>query len=626
MATIQWYARRLRAMGVAEICHRVEEKLRQYTERSAYQKLIAVKFDPEPTENAPSLPKPESVNEAFLDALREERDEIKAGRWHILGGHTIQVGSPPVWHRDYVNGGEHSTDARSCKLDHRRMPPKMDVRFVWETSRWLQITRLAQAAYFLQDEESGRLAQSWLSDWVKKNPVGRGWNWTSPMEPAIRLINFTYADALLRALPGDGEEFASEQNRLATEIVPGHVWWVSRYRSVGSSANNHLLGELAGLSAALARWPQCSQWCATLEEIAETVSAELKKQFHSDGGNREQGLHYHLFAFEMGWIALTFAQATGIRIDARVLELMAKAGEFFEATAVETEPWDYGDSDDAHVFPCFLSEGSALQEWRQWFAGDRSPIEHWYGAAPSAGQCKSTLGWRCFEETGVSTYRSKAWVARFDHSPLGYLSTASHGHLDALHLSLWIDGRAVLIDPGTGGYYASADLRTTLAGKESHNGPHFQEATDYPERHGPFLWSNHHTQPAVELSGESLRGSLELSASRKVTRHVEGLANDDGWKVVDGASSAFVVNWQLAPGWTVKKSKANEWIMKKADKRVTLSVEGADQVSLIEDDEPSGLGVCSPYYGKVDSSPVLSCLVSTGSKLVSTFTRVEGNH
>ena len=33
---------------------------------------------------------------------------------------------------------------------------------------------------------------------------------------------------------------------------------------------------------------------------------------------------------------------------------------------------------------------------------------------------------------------------------LGYLSTAAHGHLDALHLSIWYRGIAFVIDPSTG--------------------------------------------------------------------------------------------------------------------------------------------------------------------------------
>ena len=146
LAKLQWYVRRLQAMGLGEVVHRVGEKLRQKTEVRALKRLAVQGFDSAPEEGVPTIPHRDCFEADFLAALGSERDDIIAGRWRILRGHLVKVDSPPIWHRDYVNGGEYETNKRSHDLDHRQMPPRMDVRFVWETSRWIQIARLAQAA------------------------------------------------------------------------------------------------------------------------------------------------------------------------------------------------------------------------------------------------------------------------------------------------------------------------------------------------------------------------------------------------------------------------------------------------------------------------------------------------
>src|SRR5215510_9478827 len=114
------------------------------------------------------------------------------------------------------------------------------------------------------------------------------------------------------------------------------------------------------------------------------------------------------------------------------------------------------------------------------------PDEDWFHF-PDSGQCVARVGF---------------WSLRWDLSPLGYLQTAAHGHLDALHLSIWVKGVAVVIDPGTGAYHADVRLRTWLASGAAHNGPcpcpDWQES---PRRAGPFLWSGHHAPPALELHG-----------------------------------------------------------------------------------------------------------------------------
>src|SRR5262249_39671705 len=159
----------------------------------------------------------------------------------------------------------------------------------------------AMAGHVLRDERAAWKCVEWLNDWLRHNPPYRGWNWTSALEAGMRLVQFTWIDALLiRALSPSCQAGSSlerpngkrEESRapagpdahvvlgqLRREILPAHIGFAWRYRSFGSSANNHLLGELAGLILAIARWPELERWATSLEALTKLWEREVLAQF-----------------------------------------------------------------------------------------------------------------------------------------------------------------------------------------------------------------------------------------------------------------------------------------------------------------------------------------------------------
>src|SRR5690606_12543682 len=136
-------------------------------------------------------------------------------------------------------------------LNHRELPTGADIKLIWELSRWHPIVRLAQAGWLLSDASATKRAIAWLEDWARRKPPYLGWNWTSALEAGIRLVNFTWIDAVLAAGGVDSDRIED----LRQQILPARVWYTWRHRAFRSSANHHLLGELAGLNIALCRWP-----------------------------------------------------------------------------------------------------------------------------------------------------------------------------------------------------------------------------------------------------------------------------------------------------------------------------------------------------------------------------------
>ena len=86
--------------------------------------------------------------------------------------------------------------------------------------------------------------------------------------------------------------------------------FISRHFSRYSSANNHLIGEAAGLFVASTTWPF---WSKATEQWRDTGLAilvdEALKQSHPDGAGREQAIAYQQFVLDFLMLCLLAGRA-----------------------------------------------------------------------------------------------------------------------------------------------------------------------------------------------------------------------------------------------------------------------------------------------------------------------------
>ena len=630
MADLNWYWRRLRAMGPVEVALRLRKKWFEFQDSGRDHWPAA---DLSSSSAFPKLPDPAAAPELLRESLKCDAERLAAGRLRFFGHLDVQADTPPNWQCDYIAGVDVSTDQSAFKLNHRELTDGAAIKSVWEPSRWYGPVRMAQACWLLGSRRSGERCLDWLEDWVANNPPYTGWHWTSALESGMRLVAFTWIDAFLMAF--EGREPGDLAKRLATlraDILPSHVWFTWRHRTFSSSANNHLLGELCGLALATARWHSLVKLGTDLPRLGRLLERETLRQFHSDGGNFEQALNYHFFAWEFCWEARQALVAVGAmppvrrdRIDTR----LGQAARFPREVQVPSDPWDYGDSDDAYVLPWFADESRATDEWWQWITGNavRSPFLHLmrgkFDTHLKSDEPKTEQGgWRVFPDTGIAVNALGHWNARIDFSPLGSGSMAPHGHLDAHQLSLWLKGRAMVIDPGTGDYHGTPELRNWLASREAHNGPCSGKAP-LARREGPFLWGAIHPKPLWSLDGDIFETELRL-AGGSLARTIKPLAGEkQEWLVTDtfepqlGQAGEFTVRWQFAPGCEVEQIR--ERVFRVTSESAMMEINLGEGWSLAElwlpsGDEAAGQldGIVSPLFMKTRHAPYLKLTAKPG--------------
>jgi hypothetical protein len=438
-------------------------------------------------------------------------ERIAIGRLDVFALADADLGLPPRWNRDPKTGIE-APLAFGKTLDYRDPDVVGDIKYLWEPNRHLQLVTLAQAFALTRKRKYLEALGEQLDSWFIACPYGRGPNWSSALEAAIRLVNWSIA----WQLAGGHEALDADLRRRWLKSVYEHAHFVRHWFSAHSSANNHLIGEAAGLFIAGLTWPhwrEAADWVATSRKILER---EALAQTAPDGVNREQALWYQQFVLDMLVLPLLAARAAGQPFSAafhsRVEAMMDFVACLMDAGGHVPM---FGDADDGYLVrlereAAFCPYRSALATGALLFrrgdfklkAGRLDDKARWL-FGPEAGAEFEALDAEAtrlplrqsFPEGGYYVLgcefdRPREVRAVVDAGPLGYTSIAAHGHADALSFTLSLHGREILIDPGTYAYHTQQRWREYFRGTSAHNTVRI-DGLDQSEQGGNFLWLRH---------------------------------------------------------------------------------------------------------------------------------------
>ena len=196
--------------------------------------------------------------------LTAAAERILAGKYSFFDLEDCELGDPPQWNRDPLTQRT-AGDRRATAIDYRDEREVGNIKYLWEPNRHLHLPVLAQAHALTGDARYALAIQAQIDSWIEQCPEGWGPNWISPLELGIRLINWSITWQLLGGLRAKlfaTPEGAAFRDRWLdsifrqTRMIAGNL---SRF----SSANNHLIGEAAGVYVAASTWPlwpQMTEW------------------------------------------------------------------------------------------------------------------------------------------------------------------------------------------------------------------------------------------------------------------------------------------------------------------------------------------------------------------------------
>ncbi|MDB5100935.1 MAG: Heparinase N-terminus [Cyanobacteria bacterium RYN_339] len=532
----RWYWDRLRAMSPAELSGRgaLAWRKRGWRRRTTWQ-APAPTFWPAPAWTLPEGLQAES-------ALLAEAEAYLRGEYRLLNlGYQETT---PDWHLD-PQTGRRAPLAFGPDLNYRDPLVAGNVKNTWEKNRHHHLTVLALAFALTRDERYAAEVDRQLRDWLQANPFPRGVNWTSMLELGVRLIAWVWIDRLLAGSAVHAGLFGT--GGALWDAIYWHQWLMARCPSHGSSANNHLLGEVAGAYMAATAWPFFPESIAWRAHARQVLEREAALQTFESGLNREQAAAYHLFSLELFLLPAVEGDRAGEPFSP---EYRAWLGRMLTALPRICDAAGhlprFGDEDGGlgvqlrAQTDCRLTW---LYDLGRRFLGlalpagtSLAPLVWDQAATPLAYQAPQ--GSEAFADAGVYVLASDRGGPRevlclADAGPLGFLSIAGHGHADALSFALNVGGQPVIVDPGTYVYHAEPAWRSYFRSTRAHNTVSV-DGEEQSVARGPFLWGRRQAKAAVACWEPSSAGGKLVAHHDGYTRLPGRVMHGRAFELVDG--------------------------------------------------------------------------------------------
>lgn len=514
MDRLGWYARRLRSMNMLEVVWRARQAVsgssrerggihREFDWPDSFERFRSAVGRPLLLDSVPAA----AIAADRADLVRPlilSADQLVDNRFQFFGYPAIALPRPINWHLDPISNTAWP-DLPANKIDHRASGG--GVKWIWELNRLQHLPLLAEAWLFTGDERYSRVVFEHLDTWIVQNPPGRGIAWRGAFEAGLRAISIAVALQGLRQAP----ELTCERYQRIVSVLALSADRCWRERSLFSSANNHLIGEMVGLAVVAMMFPELPQAPRWERNAVRTLSTHADRLILADGCGAEQSIGYQIATVELLQLVAALLMQRDGAAPPVLTAAITRSSAFLAGVVGERDPDPrYGDADQEFAVRLGPEQERTVHEHLGITAAlgrarggtgylPRTLAEEWYRSMMPAA---ATLGGTADEVAGSSPRdfvagdgglvvlrRGKCRIT-MDVGPLGYPSIAAHGHADALSVTLSDDGEDLIGDPGTGSYYQYPQWRTVMRGTRAHPTV-CVDGENQSVIGGPFLWSRH---------------------------------------------------------------------------------------------------------------------------------------
>lgn len=624
MKNLKWYLGRLKAMSIKELGYRVNITLVNF---HASRRLGKNTF--------------KSSISTFKTLLNPGHVETKkpANQIRIFDKY-FEINENINWHLD-PHSGKEFPKIFSRKIDTRGFN-NMSAKHVWEINRMLFLPILSIHFNDTNKMDYLTLFSDIISSWKKNNPYMVGLNWYSNIELSIRLINWAISWDILNVpeLIKKNERFKRFVEEDWLPIIYLHCKRISATFSKYSSANNHLIAELAGLfiSSTLWEFNESRKW----REIAKKgLEKEIQIQYSNNGVNREEASGYIQFITDFFIISSAYAKKSNNDFsDAYYNRIDSICNYMYDLLDIKGNVIRYGDEDDGNIlffyqddfennFKSILSTGTFLFSNSKYKAksigfdlknrilfGESAKLEYDIVNTKSIQETSSI-----YPDEGHfflrKTKENREILCHFDAAPLGYLSIAAHGHADALSFILHVDGRPIIVDNGTYTYHTDHSFRKYFKGTLAHNTIRVDKQ-DQSKYDGPSLWSEHFNCKVLEHNTSPEKDEIfaqhdgyrkfGINHFRKIIfeKDKNRIVIIDNMVVENDNEHFLEMCYHLSPEVISKAKGENSFLIESADNRIVqITIDNQFNTEVINGKLEPILGFYSSGFRKIQPTSVI---------------------
>jgi hypothetical protein len=440
---------------------------------------------------------------AQVKELLSEAERLIKGERSYFGYPTVNLGSDIDWNYDPI-AGYRWPDLAARRINHRGAAS--DPKWIWELNRLQHLPLLTEAWLFTGEQRFAEAALDQIDSWIAQNPVGTGIAWRGAFEAALRGISVAIAAQGLRTASG----MTVGRYRRILRMLDSSARYCWSGRSLFSSANNHLIGELAGLLSVGLLMPELRSPKSLRPKAIAALVDQAGRQIQADGSGAEQSITYQMSAVELMCLVSVLLRLAETEIPAEIVSALDRSAVFLSGLVGSSDPAPrYGDDDDGFALRLGSEHKRTVREHlgivgaitgnataRRY--GVLTLTAAWFAEAFGAdlGEIGTGIGTDqppsdfYAPQGGLAVLRRGRQRITMDVGPLGYLSIAAHGHADALAVTLSADGRDLIVDPGTASYYGEPTWRAAHRGTRTHPTV-CVDHTDQSVAGGLFYWRRH---------------------------------------------------------------------------------------------------------------------------------------
>jgi hypothetical protein len=451
--------------------------------------------------------RPQNVPDEWVNSTIEAAEKLLKHRYNYLALGQICLGEKIKWNHEYKRNIDLSLEFGPW-MDYHNTDKYGDFRYSWELPRLQHLITLSKAYYLTGNEKYAREVVGQLNDFDNQSPYLMGVNWIMPMEAGIRLISLCWVIGFLK-------NFLKKDIcacRTMEFLIVSHTDYIVSNYAAYSSANNHLIGEAAGVFVAAICFGNLKGMHNHQSRAYQILCEEIIRQNYEDGVNKEQAVHYQVFTFNFLLLAGLLGRANGIEFPGQYWKMLEKSAAFIAAIADDNCLLPkIGDSDDGRAVvlsetDCnpvrsilatsailfkrndYKSKAGAFDETSFWMLGHKGKAE--FDSLKGKTETLSTVN--KFEEGGYyilnGNGKTKARII-FDCGPLGFGTIAAHGHADCLSFILNCYDRPYFIDPGAYTYVPDNPYRNYFRSTAAHN-TIVIDGCDQSQIAGAFMWTH----------------------------------------------------------------------------------------------------------------------------------------